>query len=108
MFRLTGITPCQIPLSLLSSEDCAAICDAQPPPLSEQWRVLPEFRRLLEGVGGWPRPLSALAEDSDASARLELAGGDPKQVLRSRTNRTCLLPLLVELALAADSSAVEN
>ena len=89
VFRPTGITPRQIPLSLLSREDCAAICDAQPPPLSELWRVMPEFRRLLEGVGGWPRPLAALVED--ASARLELAGGDPKQVPRSRTNRTCLL-----------------
>ena len=79
VFRPTGITPRQIPLSLLSREDCAAICDAQPPPLSELWRVMPEFRRLLEGVGGWPRPLATLVED--ASARLELAGGDPKQVL---------------------------
>ena len=63
VFRPGGLslTPLFIPLAPLSPAECAAICEAQPL-LRDCWRVLPRFRRLMDALRGWPRPVKSLVE----------------------------------------------
>ena len=75
VFRPSGLIPIFIPLAPLSPADCAAICESQPQ-LRARWRVLRGFRRLMDALRGWPRPVKSLVE----ATCQELSSNGPEHV----------------------------